>query len=124
MSHVLKALFAGICIAAALLAHAVEARAQNLDDIFNKVNASVIVVRSKGRDINSGGLVRFNETGSGFLISDTGKVLTAAHVVNGMDEITVEGIAGEVVRAKIISSAPTARARDRRHAGGSSRQLR
>jgi serine protease Do len=31
-------------------------------------------------------------------------VMTAAHVVNGMDEITVEGVAGEVVRAKLISS--------------------
>jgi S1-C subfamily serine protease len=30
--------------------------------------------------------------------------MTASHVVNGMDEITVEGVAGEVVRAKIISS--------------------
>ena len=30
--------------------------------------------------------------------------MTAAHVVNGMDEITVEGIAGEVVRATIISA--------------------
>jgi serine protease Do len=31
-------------------------------------------------------------------------VMTAAHVVNGMDEVTVEGVGGEVVRAKIISS--------------------
>jgi S1-C subfamily serine protease len=30
--------------------------------------------------------------------------MTAAHVVNGMDEITVEGIGGEVVRASIISA--------------------
>jgi len=104
MRHVLKTLFAGSFMAAVLLTQAPEARAQNLDEIFNKVNASVIVVRSKGRDINRGGPVNFHETGSGFLISDTGKVLTAAHVVNGMDEITVEGIAGEVVRAKIVSS--------------------
>jgi serine protease Do len=34
--------------------------------------------------------------------------MTAAHVVNGMDEITVEGIAGEVVRAKIIASVAAA----------------
>jgi len=31
-------------------------------------------------------------------------VMTAAHVVNGMDEITVEGIGGEVVRATIVSA--------------------
>jgi S1-C subfamily serine protease len=30
--------------------------------------------------------------------------MTAAHVVNGMDEITVAGIAGEVVRAKLLSA--------------------
>jgi len=30
--------------------------------------------------------------------------MTAAHVVNGKDEITVEGIGGEVVRAKIVSA--------------------
>ena len=30
--------------------------------------------------------------------------MTAAHVVNGMDEITVEGIGGEVVRATVISA--------------------
>jgi len=104
MRHVGKTLFAAMVMTAVLLAHGPAARAQNLEDVFNKINASLIVVRSKGRDINSGGLVHFTETGSGFLISDTGKVLTAAHVVNGMDEITVEGIAGEVVRAKIISS--------------------
>jgi S1-C subfamily serine protease len=30
--------------------------------------------------------------------------MTAAHVVNGMDQITVEGVGGEVVRASIVSS--------------------
>src|SRR5438046_6725929 len=93
-----------ILAAAVLPAFAPAARAQNLDDIFRKVNPSVVVVRSKGRDVSAGGVTRFNETGSGVLISDSGRVMTAAHVVNGMDEITVEGVAGEVVRAKIISS--------------------
>src|SRR5256712_397953 len=93
-----------ILAAAALPAFAPAARAQNLDDIFRKVNPSVIVVRAKGRDVGAGGVTRFNETGSGVLISASGKVMTAAHVVNGMDEITVEGVAGEVVSAKIISS--------------------
>jgi len=94
-----------VTLAAAMLpAFAPAARAQNLDDIFRKVSASVVVVRSKGRDVKAGGVTRFNETGSGVLISDSGRVMTAAHVVNGMDEITVEGIAGEVVRAKLLSS--------------------
>jgi len=80
------------------------AAAQNLEEIFHKVNPTVIVVRSRGHDVGTGGVTRFKEIGSGFLISDSGRVMTAAHVVNGMDEITVEGVAGEVVRAQIISS--------------------
>src|SRR4029453_14174640 len=92
-------------VAAALLsAFAPAARAQNLGGIFPKVNASVVVIRSKGRDVGVGGVTRFKETGSGVLISSSGRVMTAAHVVNGMDEITVAGIAGEVVRATIISA--------------------
>jgi serine protease Do len=100
----MKKVLAVILVAAVLPAFAPAAGAQNLDEIFRKVNPSVIVVRAKGRDVSTSGVTRFNETGSGFLISGSGRVMTAAHVVNGMDEITVEGVAGEVVRAKIVSS--------------------
>jgi S1-C subfamily serine protease len=97
-------LFVLVLAATVLPAFAPAARAQNLDDIFRRVNPSVVVVRAKGRDVGAGGITRFNETGSGVLISADGTVMTAAHVVNGMDEITVEGLGGEVVRAKISSS--------------------
>ena len=93
-----------ILVAAWLPALAPAALAQNLDEIFRKVNPTVLVIRAKGRDVGAGGIVRFNETGSGVLISESGRVMTAAHVVNAMDEITVEGVAGEVVGAKIVSS--------------------
>jgi len=94
-----------VTLAAAVLpAFAPAAQAQSLEEVFRKVNPSVVVVRAKGRDVSAGGVTRFNETGSGVLVSAAGRVMTASHVVNGMDEITVEGVAGEVVRAKIISS--------------------
>jgi serine protease Do len=93
-----------ILAAAALPAFAPAAQAQNLDDTFRKVSPFVVVVRSKGRDVGPSGIVRFNETGSGVLISSDGRVMTAAHVVNGMDEITVQGTGGEVVRAKLLSA--------------------
>jgi ABC-type uncharacterized transport system YnjBCD substrate-binding protein len=62
-------LFVLILLSAALLpAFASAAQAQNLDEVFRKASPTV-VVRAKGRDVKAEGVV-----------------------VNGMDEITVEGI--------------------------------
>jgi S1-C subfamily serine protease len=98
------AILIALAATTSLPAFAPAARAQNLDDVFRRVNAAVIVVRSRGHDVGAGGISRFKEIGSGVLISDRGRVMTAAHVVNGMDEITVEGVGGEVVRATLVSS--------------------
>jgi serine protease Do len=100
----MKKLFAIIFAAAVLPAFVPPAQAQKLDEVFRKASPTVVVVRSRGRDVNAGGITRFAQTGSGVLISSDGRVMTAAHVVNGMDEITVEGIGGEVVRATLISA--------------------
>jgi S1-C subfamily serine protease len=100
----MKRLSVAILAAGVLPAFAPVAQAQNLDDLFRKANPSVVVVRAKGRDVSAGGVTRFTETGSGVLVSSGGRVMTASHVVNAMDEITVESLGGESVRAKIVSS--------------------
>ena len=83
--------------------------AQNVGEVFRKVAPSVVVIRAKGREVSgASGQVRFNETGSGVLISRDGKVMTAAHVVHAMDEIAVEFLGGETVKARVISSEPAA----------------
>ena len=85
------------------------ADAQNVGDVFRRVNPSVVVIRAKGSDVEgAGGLTRFTETGSGVLISADGKVMTAAHVVHSMDDIKVEILGGETVSARVISSEPAA----------------
>jgi len=85
------------------------ARAQDVGELFRKINPSVVVVRAKGREVTAArGVSQFSETGSGVLISDDGKVMTAAHVVHSMDEIKVEFLGGETVSARIIESEPAA----------------
>jgi S1-C subfamily serine protease len=82
--------------------------AQDLSQLFRKASSSVAVIRATGRDVGASGEVRFNETGSGVLISRDGKVMTAAHVVQSMDEIRVEFVGGEAVPARVTASEPAA----------------
>jgi S1-C subfamily serine protease len=84
------------------------AEAQTPGEVFRKVAPSVVVIRAKGHEVAAGGPTRFNETGSGVLISSDGKVMTAAHVVHAMDEISVEFLGGETVKARVVASEPAA----------------
>jgi serine protease Do len=104
----MRALVAAALAAVALPALAAPAEAQNLNEVFRKANPSVVVIRARGRDVSNVGVTRFSETGSGVLVTADGKVMTAAHVVNAMDEITVESIGGERVSARIAASEPAA----------------
>ena len=82
--------------------------AQTPGEVFRKVAPSVVVIRAKGHEVATSGQTRFSETGSGVLISPDGKVMTAAHVVHAMDEITVEFLGGETVKARVVASEPAA----------------
>jgi len=84
-------------------------QAQEVGELFRKINPSVVVVRAKGREVTAArGVASFNETGSGVLISTDGKVITAAHVVHSMDDISVEFLGGETVKARVVLSEPAA----------------
>ena len=93
-----------------LLGVPVPALAQSVGTVFQQVNPSVVVVRARGREVStaSSDLVSFGEIGAGVLISADGKVMTAAHVVQAMDEVTVEFLGGETVPARVIASEPAA----------------
>src|SRR5262245_15972116 len=82
--------------------------AQSLRDLFRKVVPSVVVIRAKGRDVAAGGATRYGEIGSGVLISPDGQIMTAAHVVHAVDEVTVEFIGGDKIPARILASDPGA----------------
>jgi S1-C subfamily serine protease len=84
------------------------AAARTVREVFQKVKPAVVVIRAHGREVTAGGHTRFTETGSGVLISEDGKVMTAAHVVHAMDEIAVEFLGGETVSARVVGSEPAA----------------
>ena len=102
-----NALRAASCVLCLTLAAAAalpaSAQVRLISQAFQQVNGSVVLIRAKGRDLSvrSGEsvLVKYNEIGSGVLISTDGKVLTAAHVVQIADEIAVEFLAFRVLPA-------------------------
>jgi S1-C subfamily serine protease len=98
-----------VLLAIVLVAAACPADAQTVGEVFRAVTPSVVVVRAKGREVSANGAeTHFDETGAGVLISPGGDVMTAAHVVHAMDEVTVEFMGGESVPARVVASEPGA----------------
>ena len=87
------------------------AHAQQLRDLFRAVSPSVVVVRTVETAIAPTGpavAVRAPGLGSGVLIGADGRVLTAAHVVQTADRVTVEFADGTQVPARVVTSQPRA----------------
>jgi len=104
----MRAWCAAVLVASVMCSLPAAAAGQTPGEVFRKVTPSVVVIKAKGSEVTAGGQVRFLETGSGVLISADGKVMTAAHVVHSMNEITVEFLGGETVSAKVVASEPAA----------------
>ena len=83
-------------------------RAETLRELYRRASPSVVVIRARGREVSTTGVARFGEIGSGVLITADGKVVTASHVVHGMEDITVEFLGRESVRARLIGFQPGA----------------
>jgi serine protease Do len=86
------------------------AHAQQLREMFNKTNPSVVVIRTVERRVapQAQGLVSLPGLGSGVVISTDGRILTAAHVVQAADQISVEFVDGKKERAHVVASYPRA----------------
>jgi serine protease Do len=87
------------------------AGAEALGQVFKRVNPSVVVVRTRATDAagpGPGSFVSLRGLGSGVVVSADGKVMTAAHIVQTADEVTVEFLTGDAVRARVIASEPSA----------------
>ena len=81
---------------------------QQLRDTFRNVQQAVVIVRTEQKGLApfpQQGFVSLNGLGSGVLISNDGKVLTAAHLVQSADKTVVEFSGGEAVSARVIGCA-------------------
>ena len=81
--------------------------AQQLRDAFRRVGPSVVIVRTKRVEIAPSAnepMAIIDGLGSGVLISNDGKVLTAAHVVQTADVAMVEFSDGQEMIARVIGS--------------------
>ena len=83
----------------------------SLRDLFARVSPSVCVLKTVGNEISDTtdtGLTSAYGLGSGVMISDDGKVLTAAHVVHQADAVSAEFPNGEKIPAKVLGTIPSA----------------
>jgi len=101
-----------VFLAAAVIALAVSpAHAQTVGELFKRVNKAVVVIYTAERTVVEEApdqLVSVGGMGSGFLFSDRGEVMTAAHVVQAADRVLVEFATGERIPAEVVSSNPSA----------------
>ncbi len=85
--------------------------AESLEDVFQRVQGSVVAIliqqRTGERD-TLGRVVSSSAIGAGALISDDGKIMTAAHVVQVADRVTVVFPGGVMRSARVIGSNPMA----------------
>ena len=93
-----------------LLASTGSGRAQSLRETFKRVTSSVAVIETKASDPATGGDQAADSeelVGSGFLISPDGKLLTAAHLVQIAEKVSVKFPQCEVVQARVLASEPS-----------------
>jgi S1-C subfamily serine protease len=85
-----------------------ESDGQQLRDAFRRVEQAVVIVRTEQKGLApfpQQGMVSLNGLGSGVLISNDDKVLTAAHLVQSADRTMVEFSRGELIPARVMGSA-------------------
>ena len=98
-----------IAIAIAVAGAGGIARAETVAEVFKRVESSVVVIHASERDepdAPGAPAAEMEDIGSGVLIGPD-RVLTAAHVVQVADRITVD-IRGETLAATVVNSEPSA----------------
>jgi S1-C subfamily serine protease len=94
----MRALVAVALIGLVSAATSTIAGAQSAADLFGKVATTVVVVRAETADGAVG------EVGSGVVVSSDGRIMTAAHVIQGAAAIKVQFLGGKTVAARVLAA--------------------
>jgi S1-C subfamily serine protease len=87
------------------------ANAAALRDVFRRVSGSVVVVLAESKSPGASGKqgqADGSGLGSGVLISQSGRILTAAHVVEAADRVRIRFAGGAIVPARVVAADPLA----------------
>ena len=102
---------ATLILLAAMLASSQSVLAQSVRELFDRTKSAVVVVHTESTElVRSGqqkGFVSTGGLGSGVYVGHK-QVVTAAHVVQTADKVTVEFSGGQIVNARVITSSPFA----------------
>lgn len=93
-----------------ILTISVSIRAQNVSKLYNKVIPSVVTIMIEQKEVvtdyatMSKAMATTSGLGSGVIISESGEIMTAAHVIEAAETVKVRLINGEEISAKVITS--------------------
>jgi serine protease Do len=93
-----------------LLATAASIQAQDVSKLYNKVNPTVVTILVEEKAVVTDqttmtkAVVTTEGLGSGVVISESGEIMTAAHVVEAAENVMVEFLNGEKIPAKVVTS--------------------
>jgi S1-C subfamily serine protease len=102
----LKALLI-VNLTALALAPCAATDAPSISELFLEVDPAVVEIATEQQVVAEQGPARrvsAGALGSGFLISGDGHIVTAAHVVQLADEVSVRFVTGDVATARIVAS--------------------
>ena len=101
MKHFIPMLFCFLCF--------FSSKAQTIAQLYKQLNASVVTIEVEQKALTKNHKVSYEGSiGSGVIISESGEILTASHVVNDAERINVKLFNGKEIPAKVIRSAPVA----------------
>jgi S1-C subfamily serine protease len=96
-----------LLIAAGVSLSAGAAEEPTIAKLFQQVDPAVVeiaVVQQMVADTGPARRVSSGALGSGFLISADGRIMTAAHVVQVADEVSVRFVTGDTVKARVLAA--------------------